>query len=274
VKPDVARPCLFAVPLPTGNTLETDEPYRRSVAGLNEVRSLLAMTPVVPALADELLTRAPELWLAGESPDVIAGDILMCHPALGVGEVRIQVAQLPVNGVMRVSLLARDRPGLLAATTAALAAESLSVIQAAAMTWPDRGWAVQRVLVADPGRVTAGAADRDLLRARLRAAVIRPVVPALAFAPAGPAEVSVADAAGGHRLVHVAAPDRQGLLAAISTWLDREGCNILVARAEPFGELVVDRFLVDGDPDADRLAAYLSGRRVKPVTKPVTSPVA
>jgi [protein-PII] uridylyltransferase len=260
---------VFALPSSTGNKPETGGIYRRVVAGVNEVRSLLAMTPVASALVDELLTRAPDLWLAGESPDVIAGDILMCHPSLGVDEVRIQVAPLPVNGVMRVSLLARDRPGLLAATTAALAAEGLSIIQAAAMTWPDRAWAVQRVLVADPGQVTAAAGDRDLLRAKLRSAVIRPVVPALAFAPAGTAEVSVAVAAGGHRLVHVAAPDRRGLLAAISTWLDREGCNIVVARAEPFGELVVDRFLVDGDPDAGRLAAYLSGRRVKPMSSPV-----
>ncbi|MDQ1404249.1 MAG: hypothetical protein QOG03_2565 [Actinomycetota bacterium] len=236
------------------------------MAGVDEIRSLLAMTTVPPPLVDELLLRAPELWLAGESPDVIAGDVALCHPALGISEVRVQVTAVPLAGVLRVSLLARDRPGLLAATTGALAADGLSVVQAAAMTWADRGWALQRALVADQRHVVARPADRDLLRARLRAAITTSSPPSLAFAPSGgQAEVSVTVTEDGRRLVHVAAPDRLGLLAAISTWLDREGCNIIVARAEPFGAVVVDRFLVDGDPDGPRLAAYLSGRRVPPV---------
>lgn len=228
------------------------------MAGVDEVRSLLALTPVPPPLADALLHQAPELWLAGESPDVIAGDVALCHPPLGSSEVRVQVSASPLAGVMRVSLLARDRPGLLATTTGALAADGLSVVQAAAMTWLDRGWALQRVLVSDSTLSFGHVGERDLLRARLRATVVRPAATPVAWAPAGPAEVSVAAVAGGLRLVHVAAPDRLGLLAAISAWLDGEGCNIVVARAEPFGDLVVDRFLVDGEPDGQRLAAHLS----------------
>jgi UTP:GlnB (protein PII) uridylyltransferase len=229
------------------------------VAGVDEVRSLLALTPVPAPLADALLHQAPELWLAGESPDVIAGDVALCHPTLGPGEVRVQVSASALVGVMRVSLLARDRPGLLATTTGALAADGLSIVQAAAMTWLDRGWALQRVLVSDPTMAFAHPGDLDLLRARLRTAVTGPVPVPETAVTAGPAEVSVSIAPGGRRLVHVAAPDRLGLLAAISAGLDQEGCNIVVARAEPFGEVVVDRFLVEGEPDGDRLAAYLSG---------------
>src|SRR5207244_3033174 len=126
-------------------------------------------------------------------------------------------------------------------------------------TWPDRGWAVQRFLVAQPQEGPIRPADRDILRARIRAAVAsgeRPVVP---FTPAGPAHVHVDVDPSGHRLVQVSTPDRLGLLWAISGWLERHGCNIVAARAAPLGQVADDAFLVDGDLDEAGLAAYLTG---------------
>jgi len=241
-----------------GNLGETADPYRERVASIEEVRGVLAFSRVPGELSDELLDDAPELWLRGESPDVIAGDVALCHPPLSTREVRVWCAPALIAGALRVSVLAHDRPGLLAATTGALAHAGLSVIQAAAMTWPARNWALQRALVADPRARSTRPVERDLLCAQLRAAVRDGPMADIGFTPSGPVEVQTTAAPGGRRLVRVLAPDRPGLLWAISAWLDRSNCNVLVARATPAGMQADDSFLVDGEPDADELYAYLS----------------
>lgn len=219
---------------------------------------MLAFSRVPAELSDELLDDAPDLWLRGESPDVIAGDVALCHPPLSNKEVRVWCAPAVIAGALRVSVLAHDRPGLLAATAGALTRAGLSVIQAAAMTWPARGWALQRALVADPKARSTQPVERDLLCAQLRAAVRDSPRDDLNFDPSGPVKVQATPDISGHQLLRVLAPDRPGLLWAISAWLERSGCNVLVARATPVGVQVDDTFLVDGAPDADALWAYLS----------------
>jgi [protein-PII] uridylyltransferase len=229
------------------------------VASIDEVRGVLAFSRVPRELMDELLEDAPELWLRGESPDVIAGDVALCHPPLSTREVRVWCAPALIAGALRVSVLAHDRPGLLAATTGALANAGLSVIQAAAMTWPHRGWALQRVLVADPKARSTRPVERDLLSAQLRSSVRDGGPPDVLFAPVGTAQVTATAVGAGRRLLHVVAPDRPGLLWAVSAWLERSHCNVLVARAAPVGSTADDSFLVDGSPDEHELAAHLSG---------------
>lgn len=234
------------------------------MASAEEVRRVLALTAVPASFADELLERAPVLWLRGESPDVIAADVTFCHPLLGPGEVRVGVSSSQVPGTARVTVLARDRAGLLATTTGALAGLGLSVLQAAAITWPHRGWALQRVLVGDPGAGTSAGVEAGLLRARLGAAVRSAGDPAVPFVPVGPVHVDVEHVDAGLSQVSVAAPDGIGLLWAISTWFEHHGCNILVARATPAGEYAEDTFLVDGTPDALELSRHLSGAAAPP----------
>ena len=229
------------------------------MASVDEVRGVLVHSAVPSALVDELLAAGEDLWLAGESPDVVAADIALCDPPLGPDEVRVAITATQIASALRVSVLAHDRPGLLAVTAGVLARNAHSIVQAAAMTWAGRGWAVQRFLVAPPRAGPVRPAARDILRARIRAAVAaadRPVVP---FVPAGQARVRVERDAHGHPLVRVAAPDRLGLLWAISDWLERNGCNIVAARAAPLGDGADDAFIVDGEPDEAGLAAYLSG---------------
>jgi UTP:GlnB (protein PII) uridylyltransferase len=133
------------------------------------------------------------------------------------------------------------------------------VIQAAAMTWPARGWALQRALVADPKARSTRPVERDLLCAQLRAAVRGGPMSDIDFEPSGPVQVQVEPEPSCRRQVlRVLAPDRPGLLWAITAWLERSGCNVLVARATPAGLQADDTFLVDGEPDADELWAYLS----------------
>jgi UTP:GlnB (protein PII) uridylyltransferase len=231
------------------------------VASVEEVRRVVGHSSVPASLAEELLDRAPALWLHGESPDVIASDVTFCHPRLGPGEVRVGVSSTQVPGTVRVAVLARDRPGLLATTTGTLAASDLSVLQAAAITWAHRGWALQRVLVGDPHAGSTSGLEPELLRARLGAAVRGALSPAVSFAPAGPVHVNAEAAESGRTVVKVAAPDGLGLLWAISTWFEHHACNILVARASAAGEFAEDTFLVDGSPDPLALSRHLSGSR-------------
>jgi UTP:GlnB (protein PII) uridylyltransferase len=231
------------------------------VATIEEVRGVLAFSRVPHELTDELLDEAPELWLRGESPDVIAGDVALCHPPLSTREVRVWCAPALIAGALRVSVLAPDRPGLLASTTGALAHAGLTVIQAAAMTWPRRGWALQRALVADPRARSTRPVERDLLCAQLRAAVRDGPAADIQFTPSDPVEVTMTAEAGGRQLLRVVAPDRPGLLWSISAWLEDNDCNVLVARAAPAGLQADDVFLVDGAPDPDELATHLSDVR-------------
>src|SRR4051812_9522420 len=229
------------------------------MATVEEVLGVLAFSRIPSELSDELLDGAPDLWLRGESPDVIGGDIALCHPALSAREVRVWCAPALIAGALRVSVLAHDRPGLLAATTGALAHAGMSVIQAAAMTWPARGWALQRALVADPKARSTRPVERDLLCAQLRAAVRDGPTADIQFTPGGPVQVEATPAPGGRQIVRVLAPDRPGLLWAISAWFDRSNCNVLVGRATPAGlQAADDSFLIDGAPDANELSAYLS----------------
>jgi UTP:GlnB (protein PII) uridylyltransferase len=126
------------------------------------------------------------------------------------------------------------------------------------MTWPARGWALQRALVADPKARSTRNVERDLLCAQLRAAVRDGSIADIRFTPTGPVQVQATPAADRRSILRVIAPDRPGLLWAISAWLERNECNVLVARATPAGLQADDAFLVDGEPDAGQLSAYLS----------------
>ena len=229
------------------------------MATVEEVLGVLAFSRIPSELSDELLDGAPDLWLRGESPDVIGGDIALCHPALSAREVRVWCAPALIAGALRISVLAHDRPGLLAATTGALAHAGLSVIQAAAMTWPSRGWALQRALVADPKARSTRPVERDLLCAQLRAAVRDGPMSDVRFSPSGPVQVTTTAEPNGRHVLRVLAPDRPGLLWAISAWLERSDCNVLVARATPAGAQADDAFLVEGNPNPDDLAVILAG---------------
>src|SRR5438552_136884 len=107
----------------TGNTLVATKACSRRPSRARPT----ARSDLPPALIDGVLADPPALWLRGESPDVIAGDIALCHPPLAANEIRISVAPALVPGALRISVLAGDRPGLLAATAGTLAANGLSV---------------------------------------------------------------------------------------------------------------------------------------------------
>lgn len=222
----------------------------RSVA----VAELLASTSLPRRTARALVADASPLWLMSQEPSVLAGDLALSHPRLRRDEVRAVARAVEDEDEVRLTVVARDRPGLLAASASVLAAHQLAVVEASAGTWP--GFALHALTVRHAGPVPAetwAAVGRDL-EARDR----DPAVPAASFVPVGRAVVEVDGANGGRWLVRVTAPDQVGLLWAICQWFADLGVSIESLHAATDGAVASDTFIVDGPCDADALAARLS----------------
>src|SRR5688572_21754405 len=123
------------------------------------VRRLLAATSIPEAVVDGWLDRAPDVWLTSAPPAVLAGDLSLCHPELGPTETRA-VARPLESGNHRLTVVARDRPGLLAATAGTLASAGFSITTASAATWDE---------LALHAFTVVGEADWDELGSGLRA---------------------------------------------------------------------------------------------------------
>jgi UTP:GlnB (protein PII) uridylyltransferase len=239
------------------------------VATTAEVRDLLAGTSLPRPVVDSLLEGASPLWLLGQAPEQVAGDLALCHPALRPGEVRAIAHPLEGGTGHKVSVVAPDRPGLMAGTAGALAAHGLTIVAAAASSWPDLGVSVQRVVV-EPA-VAGADVGWDAVGADLTAALTGTTRLSVRFTPCPPVSVSTTDEGAGRAVVSVRAPDRVGLLWAIASWFEEHGCNIEVANIDADGGTATDTFVVSGRIDADALATHLAGRSTPAPLRPVTA---
>ena len=240
-----------------------DHRGRSASAVADQVRQLLVDTTIPAAVADALVADAPPLWLMSDAPGALAADLALCHPPLADDEVRAVALPLaaPADGAadataLRLTVVAPDRPGLLADTAAALADAGLSVTGASAMTWPD-GLAVH-ALVVDPGTDLDPAAFEALGDGLRRASVDAPVP---AFRPAGTAEVEVSGSPIQRATITVTAHDQVGLLWAICRWFADHRVSIETVHATTHHGVARDSFVVVGDCDPAALAAHLSVRR-------------
>ncbi|HUW04447.1 MAG TPA: alpha/beta fold hydrolase [Acidimicrobiales bacterium] len=224
-----------------------------------EIERQLGTIGVATDVAHDFVSTAPPLWLMSAAPDVLASDVSLCHPALREGEVRA-VAQ-PVGGGVRVRLtvVAADRPGLLADSLAVVALEGISVCDASAATWPGSGLALH-TLTLDPF-LPISDEQWDRVGQRLRT-LSTGAVECPEVGPPGVAEVRVNGTGDGRAVVTVTARDRLGLLWRICRWFaDREvGIESLHATTER--GIAIDSIIVFGVVDASELSADLSaGRR-------------
>ena len=237
-----------------------------------EVRGLLAGTSLPCNLVEALLDGASPLWLLGQAPEQVAGDLALCHPALRPGEVRAIAHPLEGGASHKVSVVAPDRPGLLAGTAGALAAHGLTITAAAASAWPEVGVAVQRVVV-EPA-VAGLPVGWDPVGDDLKAVLAGSGRPEVRFTPCPPVEVSCTEHGADRAVVSVRAPDRVGLLWAIASWFEEHGCNIEVANVDAEGGTATDTFVVHGELDADALATRLAGRPATSLPWPLTTGLA
>jgi pimeloyl-ACP methyl ester carboxylesterase/predicted amino acid-binding ACT domain protein len=236
-----------------------DDESSRASANMAELRELLQRTTIPGDVTSQLLAAASPLWMISERPSVLAADLALCHPPLADAEVRA-VARPMDDAAFRLTVVAHDRPGLLADTAAALAAEGLTVQSASVATWTDADVALHSLTVMP---TTRSEPDWDALGARLRSATSYGST-ASRFRPTGRATVTVAAGGPGRSVVKVTAPDRVGLLEAISRWFADHGVSIFAAEITTLDGTATDRFVVEGELDPAALAHHLSRRRRSP----------
>jgi hypothetical protein len=235
----------------------------RVMATAADVRELLTETSLPAGLVDALLAGAPATWLMGEPADVLASDLALCHPPLAEGEVRAVASETEEEGKARLTVVAPDRPGLLATVADALAAHGLWVTSVRGTAWADPRLALLSLFVkADP--VAAGEvpwdAVGDELRGALRGGRDRP----MQFRPTPPVEVTASPQEAGRSLVTLDAPEQLELLWAAARWFEDRGANIEAASIDSAKEVFHGTFLVAGPAlDPAGLAADLSGTRAQ-----------
>jgi glycine cleavage system regulatory protein len=234
-----------------------------AVASVSEIKGLLLATTVPEAIIDELLDHASALWLMSSPASLLAGDLVLCYPTIGPEEVRA-VAHPLSDGTVRLTVVARDRPGLLADTAGLLASQGLSVASASAMTSIGSDLAPELALhsltIADCDLTQPGWDD---LSARLRR-LGQEGSPPVTFVPTGRAVVTSSPSGMGRSVVTVTAPDQVGLLWAVCRWFADHEVSIEAAYVgHSVGSVgsagqVEDHFVVIGQPDARALAARLT----------------
>jgi len=216
----------------------------------------------VPAeFAAELLQGAPEVWLH-QPPSLLSRDVRFCYPPPAPGEARASVRALPGGLAWTVWVVSRDRRGLLAAATGALAANSVTIRNAVAAAWPALQIALLRFQVSAASPHTP-ILDWAQILADLRAAAGGTA--AVSPEPGAPSADTVRLAwdplEEGRGLLTVFASDRPGLLWTITSCLDGDGCDIELASIASTGRTAQDLLVVTGTPDLDALGAALAGPR-------------
>jgi glycine cleavage system regulatory protein len=222
------------------------------MATIAELRKGLAAMTVPDHVADVLLTGASALWLSSDTAAQLAGDLALCHPPLKRNEVRARAAA--GEGEWRLTVVARDRKGLLADTAAILASAGYCVRGASATTWGELDLALH-ALVVDGEEPSAE--ELDDLGGALRAATkgARPLVP---FTPTGRAYVRRSGEANGDAMLSVVAPDQPGLLATVCRWFADAEVSIEAAWIAGEDGEANDVFVVDGDVDCAALEKALT----------------
>ncbi|HSN97406.1 MAG TPA: HD domain-containing protein, partial [Candidatus Nanopelagicales bacterium] len=213
------------------------------------------------AFARRYLASMPERYLLSNAPRAIAAHAALAFEQEQSG-VPALVARVPSRHpeAAELCVVAPDRPGLLAAITAALAASRLEVhgaqihsrptsdvpTQAVDLFWVrDRGDGVEGVarsipkLVRDMQAILSGQLDGAELVRQRRVALRERATPPVRT------QIAVDDRASPrHTVIEVLTRDRPGLLFAVSDALYRLGLSIAVAKINTEGTRVADVFYV------------------------------
>jgi len=198
----------------------------RTAANAVEQRRSSASRLTSDEAVRERILAAPRAYvLATPAPDLVRHAAL-CEPPPRGDHVRAVV--VPSGAARwRVDVVARDRIGLLAADTQALAMQEVDVRDATIATWGD-GCALASFAV-----VSASEPDVEGLQEQVRAGLHRPT-PGVPFPDA---RVSFDDdASPWHTICQVEAPDRPSLLHAVTSAMAAAGASVHSARVTTTGD--------------------------------------
>ena len=204
--------------------------------------------------AEAYLARIPRLYVLAVPPEEAAAHFSLIAPALGSREVRTAASPGARSGTWELTVVATDRPGLLARMAGSLALSGLSILSAQAFTTED-GVAID-LFVVEPafhGEIeeerwrTVRHTLRKALEGRLsleyrvrekRRHYPQPQVEV-------PTEVRVLnDVSDVATVVEVEAPDRLGLLFDLARTFEELDLDVSLAKVATYGPRVIDAFYV------------------------------
>lgn len=220
----------------------------------SEIERLVRGTHLSKRDVRTLLGSAAPLWLLSDSAPALASDLVLCRPALQRDEIRALARHIEDSTLVRITIVARDRRGLLADSAAVLTACGLSISNASASTWGGLHLALHSFIAG--GGVQFDGAEWDALGERLRTMVATGSAPSPTLHPLHPVSVTV-QGAGERSMVKVVAPDEQGLLATICRYFQVHKVNIETLQARTRDGVARDTFLVIGRVEAEGLKAQL-----------------
>ena len=212
-------------------------------------------------------------WLAEPKGWQIANARQIAAAEARIGEMAPSVvaAEEPGSGATRISLFARDRPGLFHRVAAALAGAGASIIDARIHTSKD-GMAIDNLLVQDSQRKPyAERRLRSRLVKAIEAALVAEAMPSslptqplprrrAAFSIA-PSVVIAERASTRTTVVEVNARDREGLLARLALAIHEQGHQIHSAHIATYGERAVDTFYLTNAAGRKLLAREIAALR-------------
>ncbi|HET9546801.1 MAG TPA: cation:proton antiporter [Desertimonas sp.] len=187
-------------------------------------------------VARQRLERASPTFLVSHDPAELArqASLVGVRPRRGV--VRVVIDDLAEPGMYRIDVSCRDRPGLFARLTDAIAGADLDVVAASLTTWPDGAvldsFVVRGGTRPDPGRLTERMERR--LKGRIDLASLADV------------DVTFDDGVfPWHTQCVVRGADRRGLLAAIAAAFDAAKVDVHAAVVgTDVDDLVENRFQI------------------------------
>jgi hypothetical protein len=124
-----------------------DYQVSRATDRRGEVKRLLKGTHLSKRDIESLLGTAAPLWLLSDEAPALAGDLVLCRPQLRGGEVRALARHIENSTLVRLTIAARDRQGLLADSAAVLTASGMSISSASASTWKGQHLALNSFIV-------------------------------------------------------------------------------------------------------------------------------
>jgi [protein-PII] uridylyltransferase len=241
------------------------ETATRLAARTAAIRDLLS--PEDPTEVDAFLRSMPRGYLVTVALEAAAGHFRLVRPAPGALEVRTSAGPGVRPGTHALTVVARDRQGLLSRIAGTLALSGLSILSAQVFTTDD-GVAVD---LFDVIGAFAGEVDEERWR-RFRGLLRRAVEGRLSLEhrvrdkrrhyppprPDIPVKVTVDNGASDfYTVIEVGAADRIGLLFDVARTFAGLDLDVHVAKVATYGERVVDAFYVrDGlgrkveDPEA------------------------
>lgn len=211
----------------------------RGARSVLEERRTAAVALTVSRLQAEMVRRAPRAYVLGHSAEALARHASLFDPALRRGEVRILVDELADDrGLVEVASF--DKPGLLAAVTALLAARGGEIVRASAATWPD-GSALESFELRTVGRFLDFVDDPH----ELESAIAESLRTAPAADPAPDLDVTFDDdTSPWHTVCEVSGPDRPGLVHTVTTAFWLSGVSVHSAEIDTVDGRARDRFEV------------------------------